>query len=101
MLSRSSDRLKNGFVWFSVSGVVFIPKTHLFFSSGRDGKIKQWDADKFERITTLSGHHSAIWSLSISSDGRSLLSTSHDRSIRLWEKSDEIVVLEEEREVVS
>lgn len=31
----------------------FVPKTHLFFTAGKDRKIKQWDADKFEHIQTL------------------------------------------------
>lgn len=31
----------------------FIAKTHLIFTGGKDGKIKQWDADKFELIVTL------------------------------------------------
>lgn len=31
----------------------FVPKTHLFFTAGKDKKIKQWDADKFENIQTL------------------------------------------------
>jgi U3 small nucleolar RNA-associated protein 12 len=31
----------------------FISKTHLVFTGGKDGKIKQWDADSFEHIVTL------------------------------------------------
>jgi len=30
-----------------------VPGTHYFFTSGKDGKIKQWDADIFQKITTL------------------------------------------------
>ena len=33
--------------------VQFVPKTHHFFTAGKDGKIKQWDADNFEHILTL------------------------------------------------
>ena len=29
----------------------------MFFTAGKDGKIKQWDADSFERILTLEGGH--------------------------------------------
>ena len=89
------------FLICSVTSVLFIPNTHMFFSAGRDGKIKQWDADKHERITTFSGHHSEVWSLALTTDGRTLVSTSHDRTIRLWQKTDEILVLEEERETVN
>ena len=40
----------------AVTAVQFVPNTHMFFTSGKDGKIKQWDADNFERILTLEGH---------------------------------------------
>ena len=40
----------------SVTGVHFVPNTHYFFTSGKDGLIKQWDADNYERIITLKGH---------------------------------------------
>lgn len=38
--------------------------------------------------------------MSVSSTGNFLATGSHDKSIRLWEKTKEIVVLEEEREMV-
>lgn len=41
------------FVLYSVMFLQFLPKTHLFFTAGKDKKIKQWDADKFEHIQTL------------------------------------------------
>lgn len=41
------------FVSHSVMFLQFVPKTHLFFTAGKDKKIKQWDADKFELIQTL------------------------------------------------
>ena len=50
--------------------VKFVAKTHYFFSIGKDGKLKEWDADKFERIITLDGHLSEIWSMAVSSDGK-------------------------------
>ena len=39
--------------------------------------------------------------MAMSPNGNFLVSGSHDRSIRLWEKTDEILVLSEEREIVS
>lgn len=41
----------------SVTGLSFVPDTHYFFSSGKDGKIKQWDADIFQKIVTLQVIH--------------------------------------------
>ena len=40
----------------SVTGVQFVPNTHYFFTVGKDGQLKQWDADNYERIITLKGH---------------------------------------------
>ena len=37
----------------SVTGLSFVPGTHYFFTSGKDGKIKQWDADIHQKIITL------------------------------------------------
>lgn len=81
-------------------GVCFLPKTHLFFSCGKDGAVKQWDADTFNLITTLKPpHHGEVWSVVPSPTGMALATSSHDKSIRLWEKCDEVLVLEEEREM--
>jgi len=82
----------------SILGLQFVSKTHLFFSCGKDGKLKQWDADNFENITTLSGHHGQVWTLAVSEDGKYVSTAGHDRSIRLWERTQEPLVLEDERE---
>lgn len=37
----------------SVMGLCFVPKTHYLFTCGKDGKVKQWDADIFQKIVTL------------------------------------------------
>ena len=78
--------------------VKFVAKTHYFFSIGKDGKLKEWDADKFERIITLDGHLSEIWSMAVSSDGKFVVTGSHDKSLRIWERTYEPLVLEDERE---
>uniref|UniRef100_A0A5S6QG36 WD_REPEATS_REGION domain-containing protein n=1 Tax=Trichuris muris TaxID=70415 RepID=A0A5S6QG36_TRIMR len=83
----------------SVTCVKFVPNSHLFFSAGKDGKIKQWCADKFVKITVLDGHLAEIWSLDISSTGNYLLSASHDYSIRMWERTEELLVLQEEEDL--
>lgn len=76
--------------------------------------FKQWDAIKFHHIQTLEGHTDHIDSLAISANGRLLvftsflpvhfwfflfsISASRDKSIRVWELTDEIIVLREEEE---
>jgi U3 small nucleolar RNA-associated protein 12 len=45
----------------------------LVWSAGRDGKIKQWNAQKFDKIQTLNGHFSEIRALAQTSDGNTLV----------------------------
>jgi U3 small nucleolar RNA-associated protein 12 len=33
--------------------VQFVPKTHNFFTAGKDGKVKHWDGDKFHMIQQM------------------------------------------------
>ena len=87
----------------SVMQVAFIPHNqdgngHHFFSAGKDGLIKYWDGDKFEQIQKLEGHHGEIWAMAVSRTGEFVVSASHDKSIRIWQQTDEQIFLEEERE---
>ncbi|KAK4131742.1 WD40 repeat-like protein [Trichocladium antarcticum] len=87
----------------SILQVAFIPHNsdgtgHHFFSASKDRTIKYWDADKFEQIQRIDGHHGEIWALAVSHTGTFLVSASHDKSIRVWEETDEQIFLEEERE---
>lgn len=71
---------------------------HHFFSSSKDKTIKYWDGDKFEQIQKLENHHGEIWAICVSNSGKFLISASHDKSLRLWEQTDEQIFLEEEKE---
>lgn len=87
----------------SVLQVAFVPHNqdgngHHFFSAGKDRLIKYWDGDKFEQIQKLDGHHGEIWALAVSRTGEFVVSASHDKSIRIWQQTDEQIFLEEERE---
>lgn len=82
----------------SIQGLQFVSKTHLFFSCARDGKVKQWDADNFENVITLTGHHGQVSSLAVSDDGKYVCSAGHDHSLRLWHRTQEPLILEDERE---
>lgn len=70
----------------------------MVFTSGKDGFIKQWDADKFILIQSLSGHQGPVWSLTVDPEGDYVASCGKDKSIRFWQKSEEILLPEEERE---
>lgn len=87
----------------SILQVAFVPHNqdgngHHFFSSSKDRMIKYWDGDKFEQIQRLDGHHGEIWALAVSRTGDFVVSASHDKSIRVWEQTDEQIFLEEEKE---
>ena len=87
----------------SILQVSFVPHNsdgngHHFFSSSKDRTIRYWDADKFEQIQRLDGHHGEVWSIAVSHTGNFLVSAGHDKSIRVWDETDEQIFLEEERE---
>ena len=86
-----------------LTSVTFVPHNqegngHHFFSAGTDGTIKYFDGDKFEQIQRLDGHHDEVHALAVSKTGEFLVSSAHDKSIRVWEQTDEQIFLEEERE---
>jgi U3 small nucleolar RNA-associated protein 12 len=88
----------------SVMQVGFIPhpvekeEGRLLFSAGKDGVLKSWDAEKFEPVQKLEGHKGEIWAMAVSRTGETVVTASHDKSIRVWEVGDDLVFLEEERE---
>ena len=82
----------------SVMSIRFVPKTHYFFTAGKDNLVKYWDGDTFEQILSLPAHHGEVWGVVVSSLGDMAISASHDRSLRVWERTGDQVFLEEERE---
>lgn len=86
----------------SVMGVQFIPDSHMFWTCGKDGKIKQWDGDSFVKIITMPGHIGEAFGLAVDRSGHMLATCGSDRVIRLFERTQETIVLqdvqEEERE---
>jgi U3 small nucleolar RNA-associated protein 12 len=46
----------------------------------------------------LEGHQGEVWALAVAKHGSFVITGSHDRSMRIWEKTDEQLFLEEERE---
>ena len=48
---------------------------------------------QFEEIGRLEGHQGEVWALDVGKYGNIVVSGSHDRSTRIWEKTDEQVNL--------
>lgn len=46
---------------------------------------------QFEHIQRLEGHHGEVWALALSHFGKFVVTGSHDKSIRVWEKLDDPV----------
>ncbi|PAV70952.1 hypothetical protein WR25_20927 [Diploscapter pachys] len=85
-----------------VTAVMFMHESEedvLFWSAGKDGKIKQWDAKKFRLVQTLDRHSAEIRAIVQTSNSNLLFSASHDKSLRCWQLTEEIIVLEEEEEM--
>lgn len=83
-----------------VTSVKFVKDTHYFVSCSKDGSIKKWDADNYELIQVLRDPfaNSALVTLDISSDGSLIATSGHERAIYVYEETDEILYLEEEKE---
>ena len=46
----------------------------------------------------MAGHHGEVWALAVGKYGNIVVSASHDKSIRIWGKTEDQFVLSEERE---
>ncbi|GLH05971.1 Lissencephaly-1 homolog [Gryllus bimaculatus] len=82
----------------SIMGLQFVPKTHYIFTCGKEGKVKQWDADSYNKILTLQGHQGEANTLAVSPNGQYVVSSGSDRVLRLFERTLEPLVLEDEQE---
>ena len=60
--------------------------------------MRYWDGDRFEQILILNGHYAEVGCLTVSRTGAFVLSGGMDRQVRVWERTKDIVFLEEERE---
>lgn len=54
-------------------------------------------ANRFEQILAVGSHSSSIWSMDISYDSSYVVSVSQDRSIKIWNRTDDLVFIEEEK----
>ncbi|KAL2405922.1 Pre-mRNA-processing factor 17 [Exophiala dermatitidis] len=70
-----------------ITSLRFIPRSsHLLLSSSADAKLALWDAHHDRTLLrTFSGHKKAITDTDFHPTGRSFLSASYDRQMKLWD----------------
>jgi U3 small nucleolar RNA-associated protein 12 len=71
---------------------------HNFWTVGRDGGVRYWDGNTWERILEVKKEGAEIWTVEGDSRGDWVVVAGRDKAIRIWERVDEQVFLEEERE---
>jgi U3 small nucleolar RNA-associated protein 12 len=99
-----------------ITRVAFVADTHYLWSASRDGSVKLWDGDNWQMIQEFSAdtaagalslsplneddcpHLSQVWALAVAPSGRFAITAGQDRSLRIWEQTDEPLYLESEQE---
>jgi len=81
----------------SILSVAFSPDGRLAYSSsggfwangdwqdGDDSAVRVWDVETGSEIRKLAGHKGLVWHVTVSPDGRRLLSGGSDRALILWD----------------
>lgn len=71
----------------AITSLRFFPNSgHLLLSAAADGKAKIWDVyHQRELLRTFSGHNSAITDTDFHPTGKTFLTSSFDRNIKLWD----------------
>ncbi|OJD35851.1 u5 snrnp complex [Diplodia corticola] len=70
---------------FPVTAVALAEAGNELYSGGIDNDIKVWDMRKKAVAYSLLGHTDTITSLQVSPDSQTLLSNSHDSTVRTWD----------------
>jgi WD40 repeat protein len=70
-----------------VQKIIWYPKSaHLLLSAGLDGELKIWDVLKDRRcLASYLGHDLGVKDVSFSNDGKTFVSSSFDKSIKVWD----------------
>ena len=61
-------------------------------SGTENNDIHIWDWPKTKVVRTFSGHMDRVYPATVSPNGKFIASTSHDRTVRVWNISDEVEV---------
>jgi pre-mRNA-processing factor 17 len=76
-----------------VQKILWFPVTaHLMLSAGLDGKVKIWDVLRDRRcMRTYIGHEKGVRDITFSNDGKTFISSSFDKSIKVWDTETGVV----------
>jgi WD40 repeat protein len=55
-------------------------------STSYDGRCRVWNTNDWTPVTTLSGYEAKVSSASFSKDNKFIITTSFDRTFKLWER---------------
>ncbi|MBK4731303.1 protein kinase [Oxynema sp. CENA135] len=68
-------------------------RSHCLVSSSANGEIALWQIDKCELQHLLYGHRGEVYAVAVSGDGRHLVSSSWDRTVKIWQWGDDPLMM--------
>jgi WD40 repeat protein len=68
-----------------LTGIAFLPRTHLVALGGLDGEVKIVDPSTGDEVTILKGHGGPVTAIAATPDGRLLATTGVDSAVILWD----------------
>lgn len=78
------DRLEQG----NIISLAFSPDAQTIVSGSRyDNNVRLWDTRSARRLGILSGHTGAVTVVTVSPDGKTILSGSEDTTVRAWDRA--------------
>ena len=70
---------------FPITSIALAEAGNEVYTGGIDNDIKVWDMRKQAVVYTMAGHTDTVTSLQVSPDTQSLVSNSHDGTVRTWD----------------
>jgi len=83
--SQSGAELRRLRVIVPFGDVVFSPDGSLLAGGSDDDRIRLWNTDNYELVSTLVGHRRWVNGVAFSPDGSLLFSGSHDHTVGIWD----------------